>query len=147
MTLAQFVRDLRDKRKLSLADVCERAGGDITRPTVWKVEKAGHLPKGKTLMKIAKGIGLKKGTKDFNRMVALWTNEMTERGQFHPQELAGLMAEQILENDEVNLEFFDRISRLSNEEFDEIRLAVNRPEVMGGIATLNRIYEAGLVTR
>jgi len=140
MTLADLTKRLRASKGLSLAQVAEKAGGHITRATIWKVEN-GYLPRGTTLGHLAAGLGLKPGSPAYVELVALWTNARIRKGNFSPQELAGTMAGQILDNDDENLGFWEKISALDPETFDELKKALDRPEVMAALASLNRVWE------
>ncbi len=139
MTLAKKFKLFRGERKMSLADVGNRA--KLERTTVWKIEN-GFLPKGSTLQKAClRGLGLQKNSPEWQELQALWTAERT--GQpVTAQALAGHIAANQRVNDQEMAKFYLAVSKLPPQSWIELQKAIRRPAVLQGLATLNALYEA-----
>lgn len=136
MKLSSYMKNLRENRRKSLAEVANVTG--MQRATVWKVEN-GHLPKTGTLKKILEGLGIGPRSKHYKEAVALWTNERMEKDMFEPAELSSKIAKQRRMSAKEIDEFVESLSALSSQEFAAIVLAAKRPEVL---RALNAIYES-----
>ena len=140
MSLAKEFKAIRTKKLLSLADVAIKS--DLTRATIWKIEK-GRLPKGNNFeVIISEGLGLKKGSADYKKLVGLWTAERI-KGQ-------GMNADSIAEkinnhendlNDEAK-ELLELIKGLDTNQLEQIKMAMERPQVLEALETLNELYAA-----
>jgi transcriptional regulator with XRE-family HTH domain len=57
--LGADIRGVRNAKGLTLEELAERTG--LHRTTIQKIESGEHEPRAKTLMKLAKGLGVKPG--------------------------------------------------------------------------------------
>ena len=140
MSLAKEFKAIRTKKLLSLADVAIKS--DLTRATIWKIE-TGRLPKGNNFeVIISEGLGLKKGSADYKKLVGLWTAERI-KGQ-------GMNADSIAEkinshendlNDEAK-ELLELIKGLDTNQLEQNKMAMERPQVLEALETLNQLYAA-----
>lgn len=144
MTLGEYLKGLRDRRGLSLAEVAAVPG--LQRATVWKVEN-GHLPKGKTLTGILDGLGAKPDSADYREAIALWTNQRTRGGLFRPNELAGILDDQTEANRELMREFLAVVSGLDARDFAALLAAARRPAVLHALNALHQAEPDGYSRR
>ncbi len=140
MSLAKEFKAIRTKKLLSLADVANKS--ELTRATIWKMEQ-GSLPKGNNFeVIISDGLGLKKSSNDYKRLIGLWTAERI-KGQ-------GMNADSIAEkinrhenglNDEAK-ELLNLLRELDTHQLEQIKMAMERPQVLLALETLNELYAA-----
>lgn len=75
MKFGDLFHSIRTRQQLSLADVADRS--DLHRTTIWKMER-GILPRGDSLRRaISLGLRLRETSKEFQQLVALWTETRT----------------------------------------------------------------------
>ena len=77
MNLSELVRNLRESRGLTVRELAAEAG--LGHAVVNKLE-CGQRVKGPTLTKILAGLGLKRGSPEHSRALALWAGERTGGG-------------------------------------------------------------------
>jgi len=72
--LAAQLKAQLDERQLSQIEMSRRSGVD--KAVVWKLCAGRAVPKGETFRKLlTKGMGIAEGTKLYNDLFSLWTNE------------------------------------------------------------------------
>tara|TARA_R100000808_G_scaffold25089_2_gene61691 strand:+ start:9476 stop:9898 length:423 start_codon:yes stop_codon:yes gene_type:complete len=138
MKLAKEFKKIRNSKFLSLADVANKCG--ITRSTIWKIEQ-GKLPKGENFeLIISKGLGIKKNSATYKKLIGLWT---AERLGSHSMSDNALSAKIEMHSDELNddaQKLLQLMKGLSHDQVQQIKLAIERPKVLGAIETLNELY-------
>ena len=86
MSFAKEFKSIREKKFLSLADVANKS--ELTRATIWKIEK-GSLPKGNNFdVIISQGLGLKKSSLEYKKLVGLWSAERIKGNEMNPDSIA-----------------------------------------------------------
>lgn len=140
MSFAKEFKSIREKKFLSLADVANKS--ELTRATIWKIEK-GSLPKGNNFdVIISQGLGLKKSSLEYKKLVGLWSAERIKGNEMNPDSIAQKIKtyEDDL-NDEAKY-ILKLIKALSPEQMEQIKMAMERPKVLEAIETLNELYAA-----
>lgn len=140
MKLAKELKKIRNEKFLSLADVAEKV--EVTRATVWKLEQ-GSLPKGENFENIiTKGLGIKKGTKQYKELIGLWTAERLGSTTMSDEVLSSKIEGHENELNSDAEELIALLNELSPSEMEQIKLAMERPQVLEALATLNELYAA-----
>ena len=140
MKLAKEFKKIRSKKLLSLADVANKC--DITRSTIWKLEQ-GNLPKGENFkIIISKGLGIKKDSAQYRRLVGLWTAERLGAQTMTDETLSSQIKANENELRWEAKELLTLIKGLSSNQLEQIKLTLERPQVLDALETLNELYAA-----
>ena len=140
MTLAKEIKKIRAKKFLSLADVANKCG--ITRSTIWKLEQ-GNLPKGENFeIIISKGLDIKKNTTQYKQLIGLWTAERLGSQTMSNDALASKIETYGIELKDDASEFLELLKKLSPVQMEQIKLAMERPQVLLALEILNDLYAA-----
>jgi transcriptional regulator with XRE-family HTH domain len=144
MTFGQKIRELRTKAGLSMYELGNRCG--TPRNIIWKAEHGKTVPRPITMRKIAAGLGIAEGSKAWQELHTLWGGDRT--GQtISAHALTVGMKDVVSKNNKEMQAFLKSISKLSGDDFEEIRKAITRPAVVAGIRALNALFETSPAPR
>lgn len=139
MTFGQKIRQLRETKRLSLADVSKNSG--VHRTTIQKIEVGINFPSGKSMRSMClKGLNLTEDSSDYKTLNQLWLTEKSGV-DIDPASLAKLLSSSVMRGHKEAERFFINIAKLPKEDFAEIAKAVTRPGVMDIIRAANALLD------
>ncbi|MEI7532843.1 MAG: helix-turn-helix transcriptional regulator [Verrucomicrobiae bacterium] len=138
MTFGQKIRELRIAAGLSMFELGRRCG--LPRTVIWKTEHGKTLPRTDTVSKIAAGFGMAPGSKSWKELHSIWGGDRIGH-TLSTQTLAAGLKDVAGNNQKQVQAFLKSVSKLSADDFEEIRKALSRPAVIAGIRILNALFE------
>lgn len=146
MTLGQKLKEIRLHQRLSLGDVANNAAKfkgveNPQRAVIWRIEKGSATPRIGTLRAVCAGLGIKKDSDQWKEIHALWVATKFNE-PISAKELVISLGKSRWQGMKSFERFMNTIAKLSEDDFEEVVKAVERPTVLAGIRGLNTIYES-----
>jgi len=141
--LSLRLKEERMKRGLTFEAVADRARESgfpqIVKAVPWNVEHGKRFPEPASLRALLAGIGIPPNSRDYREILDLYVREIV-RDALPVKPLPDDLEDYVHSPSQQQL--IQKIVELEPDQQQEILLAIQRPEVLDALATLNRLYEA-----